>query len=351
MCCASPREAWGRRRGGRLTGQPRLAGQGGYVLVTVLVALVLLAVVAARLDERVTSFLNATDRWGRAQRAERELANAREQLLFHLVTRQISTLGFGAGRDLIRVDGRPYRMPSGVIVSVQDLRGLISVTATDAPVMRNFLLQQGITDREADGLLDKLADYNDLDTLRRLNGGEASEYNDAGLPPPRNDWPLSPYELRAVLGWHKRPGLWRAAAEHFSAVRDGWINPNTAPPAVLRALPGASDEGVARLLLLREQRHLGSAGEVAAASGIVVPDDIVSFYPGQFYRLRLWLPGTPGAVEYTAAIVPDAPTLPWLTLEVRHIQQPKPPPDTPDVPPFPLALAEPAAAPARGQPE
>lgn len=320
------------------------------MLVTVLVALVLLALVAARLDERVAGFVDATDRWGRWQQAEQRIASARDELLFALLTRQISPLGFGSGALLLRSDGRSYRMANGVQLSVQDLRGLISVAITDAPVMRNFLLQHGVGDREADGLLDKLADYSDLDTLRRLNGGELAEYEAAGLPPPRNDWPLSPHELQAVLGWHDKPALLQAAAEHFTAVREGWINPNTAPPEVLRALPGASDEGVRKLLLLREQRHLASAAEVAAASGIVLPDDPVAYFPGQFYRLRLWLPGSPGAVEYTVMFVPDAPTLPWLTLEVRHIPPPKPPQNTPDVAPFPLVLAEPAAAPAASEP-
>jgi hypothetical protein len=319
--------------------------EGGYVLVTVLAAMVLLALLAARLDMRVQAARDANDLWGQWQQTGQALVSARERVLFTLATRQLGPLGFGTGTSLLRVDGRPYAFADGVRVSVLDLRALISVAHPQAPVMREFLRRQGVAERDIDGLLDKLADYNDLDGLRRLNGAEAAEYAAAGLPPPRNDWPMSPHELRAVLGWQVRPALTATAIDAMTAVRDGWINPNTAPPAVLRALPGASDEGVAALLALREQRHIASAAELQAASGIVLPDDPVAFYPGGFYRIRLWRPGAPGGVEYTAMLIPDAPARPWLILELRQFVPSTPTHAEPEAKPFPLDThAEPVVA-------
>jgi hypothetical protein len=314
----------------------RHRGEGGYVLVTVLAALVLLALLAARLDMRVQAAREAHDRWGQWQLTEQVLVSARERVLFTLTTRPLGPLGFGTGAGLLRVDGRAYALADGAHVSVLDLRGLISVAYPQSPVLREFLRRQGVVDRDLDGLLDKLADYSDLDSLRRLNGGEAAEYAAAGLPPPRDDWPLSPHELRAVLGWHERPALASAAIDATTAIRDGWINPNTAPPVVLRALPGASDEGVAALLALREQRHIASAAELQAASGIVLADDPVAFYPGAFYRIRLWRPGSPGGVEYTAMLSPDAPSRPWLVLELRQFVPSTPTHAEPEAQPFPL---------------
>lgn len=311
-------------------------GEHGYVLVTVLAAMALLALVAARIDTRVQAARDANDRWGQWQQTEQALASARERVLFTMSTRQLGTLGFGGSTGLLRVDGRPYALPEGVRASVLDLRALISVAYPQAAVMREFLRQQGAADRDIDTLIDQLADYSDLDGLRRLNGAEAAEYAAAGLPPPRNDWPLSPHELRAVFGWHERPALAGMAIEHMTAIREGAVNPNTAPAAVLRALPGASEAGVAALLALREQRHIASAAELQAASGIVLPDDPVRFYPGRYYRIRLWRPGRPGGVEYTAMLTPDAPSRPWLILELRQFVPSTPTHAEPDATPFPM---------------
>jgi len=314
----------------------------GYVLVTVMVAMVLLALVAARLDERVANFRDGSAHWGRWVQAQADLAAGRDELLYLIATRRLTPLGF-AGTPLLRVDGRPYRLPSGVWVSVQDLRGLISIVSHDPGVMTRFLVAQGVPERDVAPLLDKLADYNDLDNLHRLNGAEADDYAAAGLPLPRNDWPISPYELSLVLGWRDHPKLWERASDHFTAVRDGWLNPNTAPPEVLAALLGGTPQAVRALLDLREQGfHVNSAPALLGLTGIQLPDDPVAFYPGVFYRLRLWRPDVARAVEYTVMLAPDARTLPWLILETRQVRRPTHHDDQPD-PPL-LAVAAPAAA-------
>lgn len=322
--------------------------QQGYVLVTVMVAMVLLALVATRLDERVANFRDASAQWGRWVQAHADLAGGRDELLFLLATRPLTPLGF-AGVPLLRVDGRPYRLPSGVWASVQDLRGLISIVSYDPGVMTRFLIAQGVPASDAAPLLDKLADYNDLDNLHRLNGAEADEYAAAGLPPPRNDWPLSPYELSLMLGWRDYPALWEHAGDHFTAVRDGWLNPNTATPEVLAALPGATPQAIRALLGLREQGfHVDSSAALLGLTGIRLPDDPVAFYPGLFYRLRLWRPSDVRAVEYTVMLAPDAPQLPWLILEARQVLRPMHDDDKPDPPLLaasaPVAAATPASA-------
>lgn len=318
------------------------------MLVTVLLAMVLLALVAARLDERLDLFRDASGQWDRWVQAQADLAGARDELLFAMTTRPLTPLGF-AGTPLLRVDGRSVRLDSGVRASVQDMRGLVSVVAFDPGVMRRLLISHGVADREVEPLLDKLADYADLDDLRRLNGGEAPDYALAGLPPPRDDWPLSPYELRMVLGWHTHPALWERASDLFTSVREGALNPNTAPPAILAALPGATPETVQALMALREQGlHVASSEMLLALTGIAVPDNPVAFYPGLFYRLRLWRPGDARAVEYTVMLAPDSMSLPWLVLETRQIPRPTDDDDRPD-PPL-LRTTQAAAAPGRPAP-
>lgn len=319
--------------------------QQGYVLVTVLVAMVLLALVSTRLDERVTSFRDTTRRWGNWVQAHADLAGARDELFYLLATRPLTPLGF-AGTPLLRVDGRTYRLSSGVRVSVQDMRGLISIVVYDPGVMTRFLVAHGVPERDAAPLQDKLADYNDLDDLHRLNGAEADEYAAAGLPPPRNDWPLSPFELSRVLGWRDHPALWERASDHFTAVREGWLNPNTAPPEVLAALPGATPQAVRAVLDLREQGfHVDSAAALRGLTGIALVDDPVAFFPGVFYRLRLWRPQDTRAVEYTVMLAPDARVLPLLVLEARQVRRPTQDDEKPDPPLLAATVAVAAATP------
>lgn len=297
-------------------------GQQGYVLITVLVALVLLTLVAGRLAGRVDVFRDSQGAWQRWANNQALLLSARDEVLFSIGTQQLSQWGFGIGSQALRVDGRPYRLPSGVLVSVQDARGLISLSTPDPIVLRNLLLNKGVADRDVEPLLDKLADYSDTDDLHRLNGAEEKEYLAAGLGAPRNDWPISPYEVRLVMGWVDLPQVWSQAGDLFTASRESWINPNTAPAEVLLALPGATPEGVSALLILREARLILSAPELLSATGILVPDEPVAFFPGRLYRLRLWLEDGLGAMEYHLILTPGAPTLPWQILEARLVDRP-----------------------------
>lgn len=296
--------------------------QAGYILISVLVALVLLAVVAERLDARVAAWRDGQGAWQGWAEDQSELAAARDELLFAMVTTQISPAGFGRGTRVLRVDGRPYRLPSGVFVSVQDSRGLIPVVEGDETVMRRFLLSRGMTDRDVEPLLDMLADYSDTDDRHRLNGMERDGYARLGLPPPRNDWPVSVYELRQVAGWATRPALWLQASDFFTPNRDGLINPNTAPAEVLLALPGAKPAGVRKAIERREKRLFSGAADLLSATGILVEDDPVAFNPGRFYRLRVWKENGPGAIEYQMMLTPAAPQKPWLILETRLVERP-----------------------------
>lgn len=298
----------------------RLAGaQPGYVLLTVLAALVVLSLVALRLDDRVQAWRAARAEWSGWQAERQTLASASQTLMACLLLRPLGPRGFGPEPGVLRVDGRAYRLPSGVAFSVQDVRGLISVAEPLPELLKPYLAAASLPAREVDALIDTLADFTDADDLRRLNGAEASAYAEAGLPAPRNDWLNSPYELRNVLGWNAHPMLWERASDWASAVRQPWVNPNTAPVAVLRALPGATPAGVAALLATREMRHITGAADLFAVSGITLEDDLPQFNPGVIYRLRLWQPGGVRMLEYTVMLTLTAPALPWATLEMRTL--------------------------------
>lgn len=290
----------------------------GYVLVSVLVALVLISFVATRLDERVDAIRTSQEHWLGWGRTKADLSSAQDVLLFDMVTHPMTQWGFGPGAQGLRVDGRTYRMDNDVLISVQDMRGLMSIAIPNTVMLRNFLLQNGVADKEVSPLLDKLADYMDNNNLRRLNGAEKDDYQVAGMPEPRNDWPISAYELRQIMGWAELPQIWSVAGDMFTASREEFFNPNTAPPEVLRALPGATDQAVAAIMHQREVQCL-SAADVLGLTGIVLDDSPVNYHPGRFYRLRAWRADSARALESVIMLTPGAPRLPWLILEARFV--------------------------------
>ncbi len=295
--------------------------RNGYILISVLVALVLISFVATRLDERVEAIRTSQEHWLGWARTKADLSSALDVLLFDMVTHPMTQWGFGPGARGLRVDGRAYRMDNGVLASVQDLRGLMSIATPNTAMLRNFLLQHGAADKEVSPLLDKLADYMDSNDLRRLNGAEKDDYAAAGLPEPRNDWPISAYELRQIMGWADLPQIWSVAGDVFTASREEFFNPNTAPPEVLRALPGATDQAVAAILRQREIRCL-FATDVLGLTGIVLDESPVNYYPGRLYRLRVWRADAVRALESVIMLTPGAPRLPWLIMEARFVAIP-----------------------------
>jgi len=160
------------------------------------------------------------------------------------------------------LDGRLYAIGEHTNISVQDERGLLSVNVTRERELRRFLAALGLPLERQSRLIDTLADYIDIDDLKRINGAERADYEKAGLAPPANDYLVSHDELKRIPGWieffgdlHRAGG--QAAVDRvlrlFDADRSGGINVNTAPREVLRAI-GGLDPG--RIEALLDQRNL-----------------------------------------------------------------------------------------------
>lgn len=295
------------------------AREKGFALVATLLLLLVLTLLAVRLDARVAVAREMTAGWLELADAELRLISARNELLYLMLTVPLSYQGFSDGVQNLRPDGRIYVREDGVRLSIQDMRGLISIATPPSAVLSNFLRQAGIGDREVGPLLEKLADYADTDDLKRLNGAERKEYAAAGLFPPRNEWPLSAWELGRVMGWHAHDELWIRAGDFFTAVREEWINPNTAPREVLLALPGATPKGVEAILKRRERQPFRHEAEMASVAGLALPaDEPTQFLPGWVYRIRLWAPPAPRAQEWVVMLTPMDEN-PWLVLERRTI--------------------------------
>lgn len=311
-------------QGSRHIGRPQSTRQSGYILVLVLGALVLLALVAARIASRVDLQRSMSTPFLDEASADAMASSALSVALYWIATQPLNANGVGSaptGNWL--ADGRWYALSDEVSVSLQDERGLVSINQPDSPVLRRLIEQQGIDPRKADQLIDVLADYVDTDNLKRLNGAEQREYQILGLNPPRNDLLLSVNELKQMPYWRDEPDLISALEPNLSLRVTGAMNPNTAPRAVLRALfPGASPQQLELFDTLRQTAAFAAGEQAALTTGLPMKGDDYVFHVSNEFRLTIWVRGQPRAREYNLRLDPGGLRMPWQITRFQTVDRP-----------------------------
>ncbi len=318
-------------------------GQGGYALILVLGALAVVTLVAATFAVRVDHLRRQVQSMQEYAQARHKAADAFEAALFHATTRPGGLRGFGIGTELLVADGRPYAMSSGAAVAVTDQRALLPVHPSDPQVLRRLVQGLGATPTEADALVDVLLDYSDTDDLKRLNGAEAREYAQLGLPRPRNEWLVSTRELGRMPLWRDRPEWVERMGLLTSTRVSGYLNPNLAPVPVLRAmLPTATTEQLALFdTLRREGPGFFSGLQAREATGLPLTGDEFLFHTSFEQAYTAWAPGMPTSVHVQVKMTPESPVSPWQILAVHSVPPlgPAPAGTAPAWPRFPLPLA------------
>ena len=153
-----------------------------------------------------------------------------------------------------RTDGVPRMIDfegTRMQVRVQDELGRIDLNNADGMLLIALFQSVGLDPQAASALVDKILDWRDSGTLKRLNGAKDPEYRAAGLPyRPRNGPFQSVDELKLVLGM--TPELFRRVVPALT-VYSGRpsIDPQVATPEALRALPGMDAPKVAALIAAR----------------------------------------------------------------------------------------------------
>lgn len=301
--------------------------ESGYILLAALVVLALMALVAGQLAWRLDLLRGQSAIVERMAEGLLAADNARARILHDLTTEPLQSIALGASARRWRLDGEPMPMPGGVVASLQDHRGLVSVNVPARAVLTRLMIAQGVAPERVDQLLDALNDYTDTDGLRRLTGAEQPEYDALGLRPPRDDWVDSAEELRQIIGWRDLGPVLDRLLPLLSSQRDGSFNPNTAPREVLMArLPGVSAEQINAFMARRQMAPFRSPLEARTATGFPFSDNDV-FSPGPSLRLRLRIEGLPVALEYNLLLTPESSVRPWFYLDSRTVFVPASPPD------------------------
>jgi general secretion pathway protein K len=153
---------------------------------------------------------------------------------------------------------------------VQDELGKIDLNASDEGSLASLFASAGLSSSVAYSLADKILDWRSRNALRSLNGATESDYRTLGyLYHPRGGPFLTIDELRLVMG--VTPEIF-AQVKAALTVYSGrpLINPQTAPRAVLLAMPSADEGTVNSLLVARADDQEGGAVNSAVIDPAVV---------------------------------------------------------------------------------
>jgi hypothetical protein len=312
--------------------------QGGYVLLLVIAAIAVMAFVVQRFAQRNDDLRRHALDFQQYADGQAAATGALAATLYWSSTRPLLPAGRGDGRTQLRLDGSPYQTGDGAWVSVQDVRGLLSVNGSPRPALQALLVQDGEAVSRAQAMVDVLDDYIDGDHLKRLNGAERAEYAAMGLPPPRNDWVFSVRELEGMPLWRDDAAKLARLQRVMSADTGHLFNPASAPSAALRAMvPTLTPAQLDALLRLRQQDQLTDLRAVSALIGIGLSEDDFILFPGNDLRLQVWAQGLPRALEYNARLTPAGELGPWVITEQHSTTRPHLSDEAPRLPSFPLA--------------
>jgi len=185
------------------------------------------------------------------------------------------------GFEVFQCDGRAYtaEMADGHYrIRIADESGKINLNAlTDNSgiVLKNLLMNNGVAEETAVIIVDSILDWKDKDNLHRLHGAEDEYYQSLARPYKAKNAPFDSLEelvfvrgiTRPILqGDAGRKGILPFCTIHSTSDK---INLLSAPPEVLKAIPGMTDDMVKRIM---EYRDLSPAARGQHIAGWVGGD-------------------------------------------------------------------------------
>ena len=289
--------------------------QEGFILVVALFVIAAVAFGAAVLGEWASNALAEASNLKSQAEAERAMLSARSDLLFELSTNFLSarglelasadaakeqrkqmnspfTAGDVRGDRVLRLDGSGYRVDDGMVMTIQDARGLLNLNLATDQDLSKLLLHYGVPQEYHQTLINRLLDYKEPGDLIRLGGAKRKQYIEAGRPPPTGQPLLTPYQARAVLGWELYPSLWRdpGLTNLTSSGLVVGLNINTAPTELLSALFEIPEEQLARLAEARQTVVLQSGTDLLNFGARAMAPDPMRFlsFPADTYVVTFY---------------------------------------------------------------
>ena len=172
------------------------------------------------------------------------------------------------GKELWKLDGTAHTVDMGTrscVIRVIDESGKISLnrlTDTSGIVLKNLLINQGVSPENADLIVDSILDWKDADDLHRLHGAESDYYMSFPNPYRAGNTDFETLETlilvkgvtpEILFGTDKKKGIIHFLTLYSTASR---INVNAAPKEILAALPGMTADTADRVMELRTSSQI-----------------------------------------------------------------------------------------------
>ena len=157
--------------------------------------------------------------------------------------------------------GDVYVDSTPVQVIAHDLGEKLNINQIQEVELQTFLSFLLGDMSKATKLAQSIMDWRDLDTLPRPSGAERDAYiKEEMLALPTNGPFREVEDLLNVMGM--TPEIYAEVSPYLTTRGPGRVNVNSAPPAVLRSLPGMTDATLNRILMLRSQGRRISREEI-----------------------------------------------------------------------------------------
>lgn len=154
-------------------------------------------------------------------------------------------------------------------VAVTDENGKVDLNAASGEMLKALFVTAGLDDLEAESLSDAIMDWRDADDLKRLNGAEDNDYQQAGFSYGAKDAPFdSIIELKRVMGMDDQ--LFDTVAGSITVYSNKpYVNPLVAPKLVLMAFTGW--EEYQALEFIDDRRAAHEEGVAFATNALTSP--------------------------------------------------------------------------------
>jgi general secretion pathway protein K len=255
----------------------RRRARRGVALITAIFLVVAIAAVALQFStdarERRYLGLNAADRG-----MQRALAGGALKLVEAKLDYALRTTPTGRGNTSMLRASDPWlgvdSLYSGtyevdsqpVLVQATDLGAKLNINDLSEDELKTFfgfVLNDYV---QADALAQCIMDWTQVGDMPRIHGAKRADYVKAGLLALPTYAPFRDItELQFVKGM--TPDIYAQVSPYLTTLGAGLINLNSAPSAVMKVLPGMTDQMLSTILSLRSQgQRITSVAEVMGAA-------------------------------------------------------------------------------------
>lgn len=223
-----------------------------------------------------------------------QLKSAESKVLFELLTKESTESDLYPLPKGYNFYANPIEVDEYTTVEIQDVAGLLSIQFPDSMLLKRTLIRLGSTEETANIYSDSLADWQDSDDLKRLNGAEKGDY----LLGPRNAEITLKSEGALVNGM--TPELWHVLSPLLTVPRASYFNPMMAPAPILTAF---LDSDAHDILQLRREGRL-TRSEFSQLTGVYDQEGII-LSKSNIFRLKIKVNYGSASLEKTTTVKLD----------------------------------------------